>query len=226
LNFEKYNDGYKDLVQDSIAFIGQNLDFFTEFKAKILLSLAEKYLGNISSLKVLDVGCGVGITDHYLTDRFLKVYGVDIAKSCVKKAAQLNPKANYRSYGGKVLPFPDQSMDITFAICVLHHVPPKRIEKFIQEMKRVTKKDGLIIIFEHNPFNPLTNYAVNHCALDDDAILLRMGKIKRLTSKNAIRLVEKKFILFTPFKGTFFNFLDRVLGWLPLGAQYYVAGKK
>jgi hypothetical protein len=93
-------------------------------------------------------------------------------------------------------------------------------------MKRVTKKDGLIIIFEHNPFNPLTNYAVNHCALDDDAILLRMGKTKRLTAKNAIRLVEKKFILFTPFKGTFFNFLDRVLGWLPLGAQYYVAGKK
>jgi SAM-dependent methyltransferase len=226
LNFEKYNDDYKDLVRNSIAFIGQDLDFFSEFKAKILLSLAEKYLGDISGLKILDVGCGVGITDHYLTDHFLKVYGVDITKSCIKKAAQLNPKADYRSYGGEVLPFSDKSMDVTFAICVLHHIPPAEIEKFIQEMKRVTKKDGLIIIFEHNPFNPLTNYAVNHCELDDDAILLRMGKTKRLISKNAIRLVEKKFILFTPFRGAFFNFLDRILGWLPLGAQYYVAGKK
>ncbi len=226
IDFDKHKDKYQKEVQDSISFIGQNLDFFTEEKARHLQDLAQKYLKSPLKTKVLDVGCGIGITDRYLVGRFGKVYGVDISKGLVRKAARLNPKATYRYYDGKRLPFGADSMDITFAICVLHHVPPSQFNAFVKEMARVTKKGGLVVIFEHNPLNPLTLHAVNHCDLDDEAILIRRWKAGRLVQRRCGEILEKKYIFFTPFRGPFFAFLDRLLGWLPLGAQYFVVGKK
>lgn len=225
VDFNKFKDEYQKEVQDSIAFIGQKLDFFTEKKADHLRQLAAKFLGDPSKLKILDVGCGIGITDQYLTGPFGKVYGVDIAKGLVQKAVRLNPKASYKAYDGKRLPYADGSMDVTFTVCVLHHVSPGYRNGFVREMVRVTRKGGLVVIMEHNPLNPLTLRAVNHCDLDDDAILLRMRTTSRLLLRRKIPLVEKRFIFFTPFGGGFFTWLDNFLGWLPLGAQYYVVGQ-
>ncbi len=226
VDFEKHKDIYREEVQGSISFIGKDVDFFTAVKARQLRYLAEKYVGKPSGLKVLDVGCGIGLTDRFLAGHFGKVYGVDVAKGLVRKAKEINPSAEYRSYKGKVLPYPDSSMDITFAICVLHHVPPEQHDDFMGELQRVTKENGLIVIFEHNPVNPLTIYAVSRCRLDDDAILLSMGKTHRLITTRNLPIVEKGYILFTPFRGAVFTLLDRALSWLPLGAQYYVAGIK
>src|SRR5260221_4201899 len=80
IDFEKHKDKYKKEVQDSISFIGKDLDFFTEIKVSYLLSLPENYLGNPATLKILDVGCGIGITDRFLVNSFRKVYGVEVAK--------------------------------------------------------------------------------------------------------------------------------------------------
>ncbi|HUO56831.1 MAG TPA: class I SAM-dependent methyltransferase, partial [bacterium] len=68
--------------------------------------------------------------------------------------------------------------------------------------------------------------AVSQCEMDHDALLLKMGKVERIFGQAPIELVEKKFILFTPFRAGFFRWLEGVLGWLPLGAQYYVAAKR
>ncbi len=117
-------------------------------------------------------------------------------------------------------------MDVTFAICVMHHVLPEGLGQFVGEMARVTKKGGLIAIFEHNPWNPLTQIAVSNCDMDDDAILLRTRQVEKLMGQAPVKVVEKKYILFTPFRGGLFRSLDRCLSWLPLGAQYFVAAKK
>lgn len=224
-DFERHKDTYRQEIQKSISFIGQDLDFFTQVKVHCLLDLTRRNLGEASRLKILDVGCGVGITDHYLTGHFRKLYGLDLTPGVIRKAKRLNPKASYRHYGGRTLPYPSNSMDITFAICVMHHVAPEGLNRFTSEMARVTRKGGLVVIFEHNPLNPLTQIAVSRCEMDNDAILLGMGKVKRLLERDG-KIVEDRFILFTPFQAHFFRFLDKKLGWLPLGAQYYVAAKK
>ncbi len=66
VEFEQYKDTYRQEIQDSISFIGQDLDFFTQVKVDYLLNLTRKYVGDPSGLKILDVGCGVGITDYHL----------------------------------------------------------------------------------------------------------------------------------------------------------------
>ncbi len=226
VEFERYKDTYRQEIQESISFIGQDLDFFTQVKADYLLDLTRRHVGDPSKLKILDVGCGVGITDYYLIRYFRKLYGVDLSRGVVQKAAALNSQGSYRHYAGKILPYPSQSMDITFAICVMHHVMPDGLSQFVSEMARVTKKGGLIAIFEHNPWNPLTQIAVSNCDMDDDAILLRTRQVEKLMGQAPVEVVEKKYILFTPFRGGLFRSFDRGLSWLPLGAQYYVAAKK
>jgi SAM-dependent methyltransferase len=224
-DFERHKDTYQQEIQKSISFMGQDLDFFTQVKVDCLLDLTRRFVGIPSQLTILDVGCGVGITDRYLTGHFKKLHGIDLSPGVVRKAKSLNPKASYRHYAGRTLPYPSHSMDVTFAICVMHHVAPGELSRFANEAARVTKKGGLIVIFEHNPLNPLTQIAVSRCEMDDDAILLGMGKVQRLLSQNA-RIVEKNYILYTPFRTPFFRVMDRKLGWLPLGAQYYVAAQK
>ncbi len=225
VNFGYYKETYRQEIQKSIAFIGQDLAFFTEAKVKKLLELVRRSLGDPSKLNILDVGCGVGLTDYYLTGHFKKVHGIDVDRGVVEKAEALNPKAAYRYYAGKTLPYKDHSMDVTFAICVMHHVVPEGWDRFAEEMIRVTKKGGLVIVFEHNPLNPLTQVAVHRCELDDDAVLLGMGKVRRLFRKAVCRLTETGYLIFTPYRSPVFSALDRWLSWLPLGAQYYVCSR-
>src|SRR5581483_6479749 len=225
VDFDHYKDRYQSEIQKSISFMRQDHEFFTRVKVRFLLRLAEKYLFSSKKIKVLDVGCGVGITDKYLKGHFRKLNGVDIGKGIIQRARKLNPAVTYKVYDGKKLPFADASMDLTFAICVMHHIPPENLDLFVRELKRVTRKGGLVAIFEHNPFNPLTLRAVNHCEMDEDAILLRRGKTQDFLIRHDLNLLESRYILFTPFEGAFFRGLDRLLGWLPFGAQYYVVGK-
>src|ERR1035441_6900417 len=211
VELEPHKETYRQEIQDSISFVGQDLDFFTQVKVDYLLSLTRRFVGDPSRLKILDVGCGVGITDRHLVGRYRKLYGVDLSPGVVRKAKKWNPKASYRHYAGKTLPYDAGSMDVCFAICVMHHVVPGGLEKFVGEMARVTKKGGLIAVFEHNPWNPLTQVAVSRCDMDDDAILLRSGKVERLMGLAPLKVVEKKYILFTPFRGGFFRSLDGAL---------------
>lgn len=224
-DFERYKDIYQQEIQKSISFIGQDLDFFTKVKVDCLLDLTRRYVGNPSRLKILDVGCGVGITDHHLTGHFRKLNGIDLSPGVVRKAKVLNPKASYRHYAGRTLPYPSNSMDVTFAICVMHHVGPDRLARFSSELARVTRKGGLVVVFEHNPWNLLTQIAVSRCEMDDDAILLRSREVEKLLRTNG-KIAEKRYILFTPFSVRPFRFLAPLLGKFPLGAQYYVAAVK
>lgn len=226
VDFDDYKDRYESEIQKSISFIGQTHEFFTRVKVERLLSLVGKYRGDPGDLSVLDVGCGVGITDRYLKKHFKKVHGVDIGKGIIHRARRLNPEATYRVYDGGRLPYPDGSMDVTFATCVLHHVPTDQRMSFLEEMGRVTKKGGLVLVFEHNPLNPLTRHAVDRCELDEDAILIGLPGVKDLLQRGGLVPLKGRYILFTPFKGFLFRVLDSSLGWLPLGAQYFMVGRK
>lgn len=226
VSFDDYVETYKTEVQDSIGFIGQDVDFFIEVKAKLLLKLARKYLGDLNKIKALDIGSGVGLVDKYIKHEIKDLYGVDIEDGVVEKAKINNPEVNYSRYDGARLPFEDNTFDLVFAINVMHHVPPGLWENFAREMHRVLKTGGIAAVFEHNPFNPLTRRAVNDCEFDRDAVLLKHSKILHLFKSAGLKMTEDKYIIFFPFKAGIFRSIETVLGWLPLGAQHYAAGRK
>ena len=226
VSFDDYVETYRTEIDDSIGFIGQDVDFFIEIKAELLLKLAEKNFGKPDNIKVLDIGSGVGLVDRHLKGRVKHLYGVDVEEGVVEKAKVNNPEVDYRMYDGTRLPFDDNTFDLCFAINVMHHVPPGLWENFASEMQRVLKPGGIAAVFEHNPLNPLTRLAVARCEFDRDAVLLNHGKIKSLFKGAGLKVFDDSYIVFFPFKAKIFRSIETALGWLPFGAQHYVTGRK
>jgi len=226
ISFDDYVQTYQKEVQDSINFIGQDVDFFIELKADLIIELTKRNFGDLSNIKVLDIGSGIGLTDQFLTTEIKNLYGIDVSGGAVENAKNRNPSVRYMSYDGERLPFEDNYFDLAFAINVMHHVNPLQWENFVNEMKRVIKPGGIMAVFEHNPFNPLTRLAVSRCEFDRDAVLLSHNKIKSLFKSVHLEFLEDAYIVFFPFKAKLFRNIEFFLRWLPLGAQHYIAGRK
>jgi SAM-dependent methyltransferase len=227
VSFDRYTDTYRDVVEESIGFAGGNLDRYVGAKARLLLDLSHRRLGDPETLKALDVGCGPGETDAFLEGAFASLHGVDLSVAMIERAEARNPWATYSAYAmGEPLPYDDASFDVSFAICVFHHVPPTDRPALLAEMRRVIRPGGLIAIFEHNPWNPLTRKAVRDCPFDDDAVLVPRSEARRMAGRAGLAEVESPFIIFFPRGGRRRERIEKRLGWLPLGAQYYVAGRR
>ncbi|MCC7159296.1 MAG: methyltransferase domain-containing protein [Ignavibacteria bacterium] len=226
ISFDEYIETYKTEIQDSIGFIGQDVDFFIEIKVELLKKLAQKTLGTLSGIKALDIGSGVGLVDRFLKSSIPDLYGVDVESGVVEKARQNNPEVTYNIYDGLKLPFEDNTFDLSFAINVMHHVPPVHWRNFAGEMNRVLKPCGIAAVFEHNPLNPLTRIAVARCEFDRDAVLLNHKTLKGLLKEAKLEIIEDAYIVFFPFKAKFFRSIELGISWLPFGAQHFAAGRK
>ena len=227
--FDRYaqGTGYRDEVAKSIAFSGADPDLFVSAKARLLVDLAARRIGDPGRLAALDVGCGVGETDRFLEGAFGSLHGIDVAADAVAVAARRNPWASYEAYSPRdPMPVDDGAFDVVFAICVIHHVPPGDWERFAAEMRRAVRPGGIVAVFEHNPYNPLTRRAVSNCEFDADAEMLTRRRALRLLADAGLERLESPYILFFPRGGERLRRAERGLRWLPLGAQYYVAARR
>jgi SAM-dependent methyltransferase len=145
----------------------------------------------------------------------------------VEAARRLNPWAGY-SVGDAVghIPYASASFDVSFAICVLHHVDPPRRPALIAEMSRVTRPGGLVAIFEHNPWNPLTRRAVAGCEFDRGVSLLGRRACERLLRETGLAKCQGAYVVFFRRDSEARQRIARRLRRLPLGAQYVVSARR
>lgn len=96
--------------------------------------------------KLLDVGFGHGFIEEYLgTESTFDLYGIDISQKAVKK---LQKAVNGDFKVGSILeiPFTDKFFDVVLALEILEHIPPHNTFKAIDELHRVLKVDGTLIV--------------------------------------------------------------------------------
>jgi SAM-dependent methyltransferase len=100
--------------------------------------------------KVLEVGCGRGITLDRLKKEFkLDTFGIDIAEEAIIDAKkECLFKHSLRTGSATELPFKDAFFDLVVTFDVLEHIADQK--KAISEMVRVTKKGGKILIYTIN----------------------------------------------------------------------------
>jgi ubiquinone/menaquinone biosynthesis C-methylase UbiE len=225
-DFNQHIQSYREQMRRSQSFAGADHDFYLRAKAVALLQLARRHFGDPLERAVLDVGCGIGLMESHLAGKFRELIGIDVAAQAVEYARRAMPGVEFHAHDAHALPFPDDRFDIAFAACVLHHVPPAQWPEFLGEMTRVVKPGGLVVIFEHNPRNPLTRLAVARCKLDRDAVLLRAGRTMDLLRTAGLGSLQRQFILFFPWAGKFWSAMESRLHWLPFGAQYCAFGTK
>jgi SAM-dependent methyltransferase len=224
--FDRFGDTYEEQLEAAISFARQDADFFVDAKARVILQLIRAQLGDPATVRALDVGAGIGTIDGYLEPHLGSLDGTDVSEAMLKRAAAANPRVSYKLYDGTKLPFADSSFDFVFTICVVHHVPRSSWPRFVSELSRVIRPGGLVLLVEHNPLNPLTRLVVNRCAFDEDAVLLWSRTARRLLHASGLEIAYKKYFLFFPWRHHALERIERGVGWLPLGAQYLIAGRR
>lgn len=224
-DFDDHASGYRDEVNDSVAFAGREVDFYAERKARTLLRVVDRIAGAAARRSFLDVGCGVGVTDGFLVDGVGELHGTDVASEAVDRAASANPDGVYTAYDGHHLPYESGRFDVAFAICVLHHVEPADRLAFHRELGRVVRPGGLVVLFEHNPLNPLTRVAVSRCEFDEGVVLAGRRALLDLARHAGLEPVEHRYMLFLPMGGGVGDATDRLLGRVPIGAQHYLVSR-
>ena len=97
---------------------------------------------------VLDIGCGVGTYTNPLTKKGCNVISIDFSKSMLKRTKErtekqrISPLLVLASAGN--LPFKNNYFDVVLCMEIFGHLPTSEIDKTVEEIKRVTKANGII----------------------------------------------------------------------------------
>ena len=122
-----------------------------ERTARILLNYKD------SKAKLLDLGCGIGLTLAVLAKFFSDSTGCDVGRKEIKASKELLKLLKIKSpiifYDGKRLPFKNNTFDIVTSIEVIEHV--SKPDLMLKEIKRVLKPNGILHITTANKWWPI-----------------------------------------------------------------------
>lgn len=213
--------------------------------------LSELQTRNLENLRVLEVGCGNGDFSNYLSlnTNKLDITGVDFSNESIKIANEKKISfgaltSNFEVADAENLPFDNESFDLILSCECLEHVPNP--QKMIEEIYRVLKKGGQIILTTENYSNAYAYYIayLKFRKIDFDSgsstqpiehffVFWKVKKMFRIAGFKNVRTKSKQYVLlllpgFAPktftleeTKSTFLRFILK-----PFGRRYtYLAQK-
>jgi len=107
---------------------------------------------------VLDAATGTGQQAFAFAKRGYDVIGVDLTESMLKIARKNNwgGFVKFETADAAHLRFEEDSFDVSCISFALHDMPPNVREKVLQEMVRVTRPNGVIVIVDYDlPHNKI-----------------------------------------------------------------------
>jgi ubiquinone/menaquinone biosynthesis C-methylase UbiE len=147
--------------------------------------------------RVLDVGCGTGsfldaLPAHYDT------VGVDVSLGMLEHAERKGIEVVQS--GADKMPFDDCSFDLVTTIAVLHHLIDRDVVRAaLQEMVRVVRPGGAIIVWDHNPLNPYWRILMAKVPQDQgDERLVPARFILRALRQTGMQELSLRRMTFTP----------------------------
>lgn len=216
--FDEYARDYDALHAKSIESSGESTEYFAVYKLDCL-----KRLGARKTDRVLDYGCGIGNLTEQLVGRFDEVHGFDPSKESLAVAQRRAPSAILHETSEEI---PEGRFDIAILSGVLHHVPPSSRRELLRNVIEKLRPGGRLVVFEHNPLNPLTRKAVRDCPFDDDAILLYPWEARRLVRRAGLSDIALDYIVFFPRPLSLLRPLEPRLRRVSLGAQFMLVGRR
>lgn len=109
---------------------------------------------------VLEVGCGQGLDAAEIVNQCGSYVGIDLSPQSVRVAREQvvahqdsSCPTLFLSGDAERLPFPDNAFDAVYSVGVLHHTP--HFDRAIDEIHRVLKPGGTLILMLYHSFTPL-----------------------------------------------------------------------
>lgn len=217
--FDAYSDEYQALHASSVAASGEGTEYFAEYKLRCLT----ERLGLRRGDRLLDFGCGIGNLTELLVRGFDAVHGFDPSEKSLEVCARRAPGAVLH---GSEEAIPEGAFQTAILSGVLHHVPVGEREGLLRRVRRKLHPSGKVVVFEHNPLNPLTQRAVKMCPFDDDAVLLWPWEARRTLERSGFARARLDFIVFFPRALRRLRPIEPLLRGLPLGAQMMIVAER
>lgn len=228
--FDRYATEYDQMLAEGIEWSGESAEYFQRYKiADVAHACAALYLSRDARPDVLDFGAGTGNAIPLWREAWpqARLTCADVSRRSLALAEQRHAgQARFTLLDGDCLPFPDHSFDISFAACVFHHIPHAKHGQVLKELHRVLRPGGALMVYEHNPLNPLTRRVVRDCPFDRDAVLVGASTMRGRLRDAGFQRAAVRYRVFFPHALRGLRGMERLLGWLPLGAQYYTLGWK
>jgi len=133
-------------------------DYFL-YICKLFDRLVSACGGGYVNPKVLDAGSGSGLPDFYLERKGAETYLLDCSKEVIKNSRKhqfllKSTNVHYVLADIRTLPFREGALDIVWNEGVIEHFNDDERDQILDEMKRVTKHKGLVVIMTPNLFTP------------------------------------------------------------------------
>lgn len=210
--FDAFARNYRDLVSESVRISGESSEYFARYKADYVAS----EMG--AAAKILDYGCGVGLLSRHLKRLFpqSRIDGFDLSEESLQQVdASLRAQGAFSACANELA----RDYDVIVVANVLHHVKPDERAEFVQEVAGRLAVGGRLVIFEHNPLNPLTRWAVSRCPFDEGVELLRPKEVRSLC-RGPLQVEKTDYIVFFPRWLSWLRRFEPLLRRCPGGAQH------
>jgi 2-polyprenyl-3-methyl-5-hydroxy-6-metoxy-1,4-benzoquinol methylase len=143
-----------------LAFLGKE----HSFREKVLK------LGRVAcGESVLDVGCGTGtlaIAAKRRVGSAGTVHGLDASVEMLARAEKKAKKAGvevfFKNGVAEAIPFPDAQFNVVLSTVMLHHLPQKARRWCANEIRRVLKPDGRVLVVDFEGFSDQKRTILSH----------------------------------------------------------------
>jgi SAM-dependent methyltransferase len=221
--FDRFAEEYLETHAKNIAISGESPEYFARYKIEEIRRVWGKR-GRPDPRTILDFGAGIGNSVPHFHRSFpdAEIIALDVSdKSLAIAEKRFSGMARFQLYDGEGPLAPDGQVDLAFSACVFHHIDAKEHVELFRRMRQTLSPDGAVVIFEHNPINPVTQHIVATCEFDEHAVLILAGTLKRRLREAGFAKVEIAYTGFFPASLARLRGLEPAMKHLPIGAQYY-----
>lgn len=215
--FDEVAERYKESLERNHRFIPGNVEFYSEYKVRIAAEINSQ-----EPITILDYGCGVGLSLPHLKEYFpdSRIHAHDPSIKSIGVAQKNYDYVNFDISQG--------NFDLIFVAGVMHHIPRETLQTEISKICGLLSKKGRLIIFEHNPYNPITRRLVSTCEFDVGAELISTRELINQFNKagHSLQVAKKGYCLFFPPALKALNCFEQHMRKLPFGGQYFVQFEK
>jgi len=220
-SFDEFASSYQDTMIDALGRMGGDASFYMEQKIRLM----SRILRGKHARKILDFGSGIGMSIPYFR-RYFPSAEVVCTDESLESIAILKTKYPQASTCG-ISELKPNSFDVVLLSNVLHHIDPRDRSTVVRRIGDLLVSDGRLVVFEHNPFNPVTRRVVDRCKFDEGVVLLKPSEVSGLVCAiEGISLEQQGFCTFVPQSLAVLTPLERLLTWCPMGGQHFTVARR